>query len=183
LAAGSTPIVSFAFTQGPNELNVRSAELLISAGRLDLSNLTPGKTLGTASVKIPNSTLPEIPVSHVIVSNDGSNVRSEFRGSAYGQVVPIAEGLFQNTGSNGIRILITIKDKVQVLGTNVNLFPDGSTTGSNPLSVPFAVGDVFILPTPAGTPFTAITNFTSVNFPASGGTPSYQQRSQPFTAQ
>jgi hypothetical protein len=149
-------------------LNVRSIEIQFDAGRLDLAKLNPpGKVLGSATANMAGQPLT---VNHVLISNDGTTVVTEFRANV-GFVLAVADGEYTNVGADGVRLRISIRNPLP--------FPDGTTTG-DAFSFGLPVGSIFVLPSQVGKTFNATTILTSVLWPGPGGTACSVQRKQSF---
>lgn len=164
LAAGGVPNITGNLAERANDITMRSFELLLDAGRVDFANLTAGRVIGESQLILPGAPFP-LTFQDVVVSNDGTTVRTEFR---LQQLGALADGLCENVGAEGVRFVFTLRGP----------FASDDQTNDVGASRPVPLGRILILLTPAGRTFTARTTLTSVLF---RGTASSVERTQSFT--
>jgi hypothetical protein len=144
LSAGKIPDVTLTVSVNATELSLRSLEIRLDHGRADIATMTAGKVLGTFPYE-----LGFIEYEHVVVSNDGTTVRTAGRIPAYNSTV--FDGVIENVGTDGFRFLATYPTA------------DGALDRYG-LGTWIVLGKTFMLPAAAGTKVTVTTTVTSVKF-------------------
>jgi hypothetical protein len=151
LKAGTVPTISVGYAQEAQELNVRSIEIQIETGRVNLSNLSVGQILGNTILKVAG--VGDVTVEHAVVAKTDTGVKTVFRTLFAGLLFPVAEGQYDNVGADGARLVVTIGNPIP--------FADTSQTGSV-FNFNLPIGPVYVLPSQAGRTIAVTTTITSV---------------------